>query len=137
MKCFDPDRMHEVRTELRLVSRSIRTSDDPSISERFKPRALPSRAATAVHDHGTAEIVAVPGDQMNALRRAIRAELRQRFGYSTRTFTQDGLLVASSPETRHLIEQTAARAMADLDLEDRTKVDDSDWRFHWATWSVS
>ncbi len=98
---------------------------------------LADLAATAVHEHGTAEIVGVPGDQMNALRSAVRAELRQRFGYSTRTFTQDGLLVASSPETRHLIEQTAARAMADLDLEDRTKVDDSDWRFHWATWSVS
>ena len=86
---------------------------------------LAELAATAVNEHGTAEIVGVPGDQMNALRRAIRAELRQRFGFSTRTFTQDGLLVASSPETRHLIEQTAVRAMADLDLDDRTKVDDS------------
>lgn len=98
---------------------------------------LAELAATAVNEHGTAEIVAVPGDQMNSLRRSIRAQLRQRFGFSTRTFTQDGLLVASSPETRHLIEQTAASAMTDLDLEDRTKIDDSDWRFHWATWSVS
>ncbi len=94
-------------------------------------------AATAVNDHGTAEIVGVPGDQMNALRRAVRTELRQRFEFSTRTFTQDGLLVVSSPETRHLIEQTAARAMADLALDDHTKVDDSGWRFHWTAWSVS
>lgn len=98
---------------------------------------LADLAATAVNDHGTAEIVGVPGDQINALRHAIRAQLRQRFEFATRTFTQDGLLVASSPETRHLIEQTAARAMADLDLGDRSKVDDSDWRFNWATWSVS
>lgn len=98
---------------------------------------LADLAATAVNDRGTAEIVGVPGDQMNALRRAIRAALRQRFGFPTRTFTQDGLLVISSPETRHLIEQTAVRAMADLDLGDRSKVDDSGWRFHWATWSVS
>ncbi|MGA9278537.1 hypothetical protein [Ilumatobacter sp.] len=61
---------------------------------------LADLAATAVNDHGTAEIVGVPGDQMNALRRAVRAELRRRFGFSTRTFTQDGLLVVSSPETR-------------------------------------
>jgi hypothetical protein len=98
---------------------------------------LADLAATAVNDHGTAEIVGVPGDQMNALRGAIRTELRQRFGFCTRTFTQDGLLVVSSPETRHLIEQTAVRAMADLDLDDRTKVDDSGWRFHWTAWSVS
>ena len=98
---------------------------------------LADLAATAVNEHGTAEIVGVPGDQMNALRQAIRADLRQRFGFSTRTFTQDRLLVASSPETRHLIEQTAARAMADLDLDDHTKVDDSGWRFHWTAWSVS
>lgn len=97
---------------------------------------LAALAAAAVNDHGTAEIVGAPGDQMNALRRAIRTELRQRFGFSTRTFTQDGLLVASSPETRHLIEQTAVRAIADLDLDSRTKVDDSDWRFHWTTWST-
>ena len=96
---------------------------------------LAGLAASAVHDHGTAEVVGVPGDQMNALRSAVRSALRQRFGFSTRTFAQDGLLVVSSPETRHLIEQTAARAIADLDLDDRTKVDDSDWRFHWTSWS--
>ncbi len=79
----------------------------------------------------------MPGDQMNALRRAVRTELRQRFGFSTRTFTQDGLLVVSSPETRHLIEQTAAQAMADFDLGTTAKVDDTGWRFHWPTWSVS
>ncbi len=58
---------------------------------------LAELAATAVNEHGTAEIVGVPGDQMNALRQAIRADLRKRFGFSTRTFTQDGLLVVSSP----------------------------------------
>ncbi len=98
---------------------------------------LADLAATAVHDHGTAEIVGVPGDQINALRSAVRSALLQRSGFSTRTFTQDGLVVVSSPDTRHLIEQTSASAMADLDLEDRTEVDDSGWRFHWATWSVS
>ena len=98
---------------------------------------LADLAATAVHEHGTAEIVGVPGDQMDALRIAVRSALRQRFGFSTSTFAQDGLLVVNSPETRHLIEQTAIRAMADLDLEDRTKIDDSSWRFHWTAWSVS
>jgi len=98
---------------------------------------LADLAATAVNEHGTAEIVGVPGDQMNALRRAIRAQLRQRFGFSTRTFTSDGLIVVSSPETRHLIEQTAVRAIVELDFEATTKVDDSDWRFKWTTWSVS
>ena len=98
---------------------------------------LADAAATAVNEYGTAEVVGVPGDQMNALRRAVRTELRQRFGFSTRTFTQDGLLVVSSPETRHLIEQTAAQAMADFDLGTTAKVDDTGWRFHWPTWSLS
>jgi hypothetical protein len=98
---------------------------------------LADLAAAAVNEHGTAEIVGVPGDQMNLLQRAVRAELRQRFGFSTRTFTQDGLLVVSSPETRHLIEQTAVRAMVDFDFGATTRVDDSGWRFHWTAWSVS
>ena len=120
------------RTCLAAIDKSFPT---PTPDDRIPVMA--DLAATAINEHGTAEIVGVPGDQMNALRSAVRTELRRRFGFSTRTFTQDGLLVASSPEARHLIEQPASRAMADLDLDDRTKVDDSGWRFHWTAWSVS
>jgi len=117
---------------LAVIDKSFPT---PTPDDRIP--VLADLAATAVNEYGTAEIVGVPGDQMNALRQAVRAELRQRFGFSTRTFTQDGLLVVSSPETRHLIEQTAAHAMTEFDFGATTKVDDTGWRFHWTTWSMS
>jgi hypothetical protein len=120
------------RTCLAVIDKSF-----PAPTPDNRIPVLADLATTAIKEHGTAEIVGVPGDQMNALRRAVRSELRRRFGFSTRTFTQDGLLVVSSPETRHLIEQTAVRAMADLNFGATTKVDDSGWRFHWTAWSVS
>jgi hypothetical protein len=111
---------------------------DELLKKHWSPKSLCDRIWAAMadgyEDH-TVRRVGVHGDQMNTLRRAIRSERRQLFGFSTRTFTQDGLLVVSSPETRHLIEQTALRAMTDL--EATTRVDDSDWRFRWTTWSVS
>ena len=121
------------RSCLTVLDKSFPT---PTRDDRIP--VLADLVATAVNEHGTAEIDGVPGDQMNALRHAIPRRATATFsGFSTRTITQDGLLVISSPETRHLIEQTAARAIADFDFGATTKIDDTGWRFHWTTWSVS
>jgi len=96
-------------------------------------------AAGAVAEHGSAEVVGVPGDQMNALRGVIRSVLRKRFGFACRTWSHDGLLVVSSPDTRHIVERNAADVVRGLTFDGqppRQPVDTSDWRFHWNTWAT-
>lgn len=99
-------------------------------------------AVDALRAHGYAEVVGVPGDQMPALRRAVRAAIRKQLGYSSQTFVHGSRLLVSSAEAyaphaeRHLTE--AARAMDTYFTDEKPPpIDDSGWRFHWATWAVS
>ena len=89
----------------------------------------------AVHDYGTAEVVGVPGDQTAALRRAARAELRHRFGYTARTYLIDDLVVISSSDTSEQLHRQAAEQFhRAFGADDNTApIDDTDWRFHWRT----
>lgn len=96
----------------------------------------------ALRAHGYAEVVGVSGDQMSALRRAVRAAIRKQLGYSSQTFVHGSRLLVSSAEAyaphaeRHLKE--AAHAMNTFFTDEKAPpIDDSGWRLHWATWSVS
>ena len=60
---------------------------------------LAELAADAVHRYGTAEIVGVPGDQHTVLHRAVREELRRRYGYGAKTLVIDDRVVISSNDT--------------------------------------
>ena len=93
----------------------------------------------AVHEYGTAEVVGVPGDQTAALRRAARDELKQRFGYSAKTYVIDDHIMISSNDTTEALHAEAARQFHQAissDDGDTAPIDDSAWRFHWSTWST-
>ena len=98
---------------------------------------LADLAATAVNEHGTAEIVGVPGDQMNALRqrsprratttlRVLHAHVHPRRAPCGQQ-PRDPSPHRTDRRPRH----------GRLRSRDHTKVDDTGWRFHWTTWSVS
>ena len=93
----------------------------------------------AVHEYGTAEVVGVPGDQLAPLRRAARNELKQRFGYSAKTYVIDDHVMISSNDTTEALHAEAARqfhqAISSAD-GDTAPIDDTAWRFHWSTWST-
>ena len=93
----------------------------------------------AVHQYGTAEVVGVPGDQTAALRRAARNELKQRFGYSAKTYVIDDHVMISSNDTTEALHAEAARQFHQVissDDGDTAPIDDTAWRFHWSTWST-
>lgn len=119
-----------------------------AILDRWFPEPVPDDrigllaelASGAVHQYGTAEIVGVPGDQHAALRRAVREELKQRFGYSAKTFVIDDRVVISSNDTTEALRAEMAKqfhqAFSSHD-DDAAPIDDSAWRFHWRTWSTT
>jgi len=60
-----------------------------------------SLLAELVDDHGYAEVVFVPGDQTEVLRKSIRSAVRQRLGCKCETFVhQETLHVHSSDRVR-------------------------------------
>jgi hypothetical protein len=95
----------------------------------------------AVHEYGTAEVVGVPGDQIAALRRAAHDELKQRFGYSAKTYVIEDHGVISSNDSTEALHADAAtqflRAISSDDGGGTAPIDDTDWRFHWRTWSTT
>lgn len=117
-----------------------------AILDRWFPEPVPDDrigllaelASGAVHQYGTAEVVGVPGDQHSALRRAIREALRQRYGYSAKTFVIDDRVVISSNDTTEALRaETAKQFHQAFNSNDAVPIDDSAWRFHWRTWSTT
>jgi hypothetical protein len=94
----------------------------------------------AVHDYGTARVVGVPGDQTAALRRAVRDELKVRFGYTAKTYVIDDIVVTSSSDTTEQLQRETAKqflhAFGAVD-HNTPPIDDTDWRFHWRTWPTT
>lgn len=95
----------------------------------------------ALRGHGYAEVVGVPGDQLPALRRTIRQQIRDALGFRCNTYVVNGRLLVASDEAyaphaqRH--SETAAAAMNALFTgEEAPPVDDTEWRFHWSAWGV-
>ena len=95
----------------------------------------------ALQEQGVAEVVGVPGDQMSALRAAVRRAVKNRLGFKLKTHVLGGRLIIDCPEAyapheeAHM--QKVAEAMNAIFTDgDASRVDDSGWRFHWATWSA-
>jgi hypothetical protein len=63
----------------------------PKLDDRF-PLVVQIIADT-VAEHGTAEILGVPGDHQAALRKEVRAEIKKRTGYGLKTYTHEILVV--------------------------------------------
>jgi hypothetical protein len=96
--------------------------------------------AQAVEEHGSAEVLGVPGDQLKALRTAARRELRRRLGHDGKTFVHGDLLLITCDEATEEARLTAAKeaikAMP-LGIPDGRPRDDSSWRLRWGDWSAS
>lgn len=94
--------------------------------------------AQAVEEHGSAEVLGVPGDQLSVLRVAIRRQLLARLGHRGRTwFVADRLLVTCDAATEQVRLAKAHEIIESMDLAGGAEAapgDDSEWRFHWATW---
>lgn len=103
-------------------------------------RVIADLVLRALREHGTAQVLGVPG-QLGLLRRAIRKAVHDELGFSVETLAKGGLLVVMSKEAyaphaeRHLTE-----AMERLDDvfngREVEPIDDSEWHFRWSTWAV-
>lgn len=95
-------------------------------------------ATQAVDEHGSAEIVGVPGDQLPALRRAIQRGLRAYYGTPGRTWVVNDLLLVAHDATANspaaLKRQHAA--VTNLYGTGAPSIQDGDWRIHWWTWTI-
>jgi hypothetical protein len=126
----------EAPTCKRCMAVVDRSFPDPVPDDRID--LLADLIAGALAEHGSSEVVGVPGDQMAALRGAARRRIKERFGFSARTWAHEDLLVVGSPDTQHIVEQHAGEIVRGLTFDGTPNkpIDSSDWRFHWDTWSV-
>lgn len=96
--------------------------------------------AQAVEEHGSAEVLGVPGDQLKPLRKAARRELRRRLGYDGKTYVHGDLLLVTCDEATEQARLSAAseaiKSMP-LGIPDGRSPDDSGWRIRWDAWSTS
>jgi hypothetical protein len=61
-----------------------------SITAETRPR---DTIGNTVLEHGTAEILDVPGDQQAALRRMVRAEVKKRMGYGLKIYAHESVVI--------------------------------------------
>jgi hypothetical protein len=75
----------------RCLALMDRLFPEPPLDPRF-PLVVQVLADTVI-EHGTAEILGVPGDQQAALRREVRAAVRKRTGHGMETYARDSMVV--------------------------------------------
>lgn len=98
-----------------------------------------SLVVDALEEHGVAEVVGVPGDQMAELRRTVRKAIKSRLGYQSTTHVHEGRLIVDCQQAyarhadRHLAD-VAAVMNAMFTGHEQATVDDSGWRIRWSTW---
>lgn len=63
----------------------------PKLDDRF-PLVVQIIADT-VAEHGTAEILGVPGDHQAALRKEVRAEIKKRTGHGLKTYAHESMVI--------------------------------------------
>jgi len=63
----------------------------PQLHDRFP--LIVGIVADTVLEHGTAEILGVPGDQQAALRREVRAAVKKRTGYGLTTHAHESMVI--------------------------------------------
>jgi hypothetical protein len=123
------------RSCIRLVSRSF---PPPHPDERVARQA--ALVAETVTERGCAEVTGTPGDQCEALRRAIRAELRKS-GYRSNTLVHGQRLIvlsddawqARSENDKAAVERRMAEALAATESDMALAVEPV-WRFAWGDW---
>lgn len=121
---------------LRVMDKSF---DTPSPAEGIE--TLAELAAEAVGLHGSAEIYGTPGDQLPALRSAVRKAVRRRLGHPAQTMTGgDLLLVTCKAATKDVLAAKDAQAARVIGAiisnagSEPVPPGDGEWRFRWSTW---
>lgn len=121
----------------RCLASLDRRFPDPTPDDRIGLLAV--LIAQAVEEHGSAEVVGVPGDQLKPLRAAARRELRRRLGYDGKTYVHGDFLLVTCDEATEQVRldmaQETIKSMP-LGIPDGRSRDDSGWRLRWDTWST-
>jgi len=121
----------------RCLARLDRRFPEPTPDDRIG--LLATLIAQAVEEHGSAEVLGVPGDQLKALRSAARRELRRRLGYDGKTYVHGDLLLVTCDEaTEQARLDMAAEVIKSMPLgtPDGRPRDESSWRLRWDAWST-
>ena len=109
----------------------------PKLNDRF-PLIVQIIADTIV-EHGTAEILDVPGDQQAALRREVRAEVKKRTRYGLATHAHESMVifVCDPIFDLHADEHLRRAAEAtDAFFTSRPVSHQSPTRLSWRTWAA-
>ena len=120
-----------------------------ALLDRLFPRPIPDdrlvlvaqlTADAVVDQRGFAEIHDVPGDQLDELRKTIRALIRQRTEHPVRTHVINGVVYVECPaihRQRHDEGMREATEAIDAFLRgQRTERRERDWVVSWSTWGV-
>jgi hypothetical protein len=111
----------------------------PPVDQRLS--LVASLVADSILEHGHAEPRGVPGDQRDAVRKAVRTLVRQRTGQNCRSYVHDTMVLFDSEAiyAEHAEEnlQAAAQAIERALASDPTAVQEPTWRVSWETWNVS
>ncbi len=122
----------------RCLTSLDRRFPDPTPDDRIGLLAI--LIAQAVEEHGSAEVLGVPGDQLKPLRAAARRQLRRRLGYDGKTYVHGDFLLVTCDEAteqaRLTMAQETVKSMP-LGIPDSQPRDDSGWRLRWSTWSAT
>lgn len=121
----------------RCLTSLDRRFSDPAPDDRIALLAV--LIAQAVEEHGSAEVVGVPGDQLKQLRAAARRELRRRLGYDGKTYVHGDLLLVTCDEATEQVRLDMAEETVKsmpLGIPDGRPRDESGWRLRWDAWST-
>ena len=109
----------------------------PKLNDRFP--LIVRIIADTVLEHGTAEILDVPGDQQAALRRQVRAQVKQRTGYGLKTYAHEStvIFVCDPIYDLHAVEHMHRGAEAvNAFLSGKPVSRQSPTRLWWRTWAA-
>lgn len=112
---------------------------EPSLNDRFD--LIVQVITDTVAQHGYAEMWNVPGDQQAALRKQVRAAVRQRTGHGVQTLSHESMVVfiCDPIHQRHAAERgrEAAAAMNSVLTGEPATPMPTPWRLSWDTWASS
>jgi len=96
--------------------------------------------ADTLCEYGAADIFGVPGDQQAALRREVRAAVRKRAGFHTRTYAHESMVIfvcqAIYDQHADAYSREAAEAMSRFLTGEPAEPMSSPMRLRWDAWAV-
>ena len=110
----------------------------PPLNERFP--LIVQIIADAIVEHGTAEMLGVPGDQQAALRREVRTEIKQRTGFGLTTHAHESMVifVCDPIYQRHAEEHSRRTAETMNAISDGDPLPEPPpTRLSWGAWAAS